>query len=241
MRLPAVRGMIDRRVLVNYRIDPECLATILPPPFEPQLVDGYGIAGICLIRLKQIRPLGCPAFLGFASENAAHRIAVSWPGANGPRTGVFVPRRDTSSRLNVWLGNRIFPSSQHLANFDVQETDTEYSITLRSVDGRARLHVDASIATDLPDDSVFPSMAAASEFFRCGCVGYSPCRDSAAFDGIELRTDHWHMEPLAVRQVQSSFFADRQTFPAGSVALDNALLMRAIDHQWHSCPQPLTC
>ena len=56
MRIPVMRGVIDRRILANYRVDPECLQRILPAPFRPQLVDGHGIAGICLIRLKQIRP-----------------------------------------------------------------------------------------------------------------------------------------------------------------------------------------
>ena len=75
MGLPTVRGVIDRRVLVNFRVDPERLAMVLPAPFRPQLFAGYGIAGICLIRLKQLRPRFLPAFTGLSSENAAHRIA----------------------------------------------------------------------------------------------------------------------------------------------------------------------
>ena len=76
MRIPVIRGLIDRRVLVNYRVDPEVLGKQLPAPFRPQLVRGYGIAGICLIRLKQIRPRFLPALCGIASENAAHRVAA---------------------------------------------------------------------------------------------------------------------------------------------------------------------
>ncbi len=35
MRIPAIRGVIDRRILVNYRVDPSVLAGLLPEPFRP--------------------------------------------------------------------------------------------------------------------------------------------------------------------------------------------------------------
>lgn len=105
MQIPVIQGVIDRRILVNYRIDPLILAQILPPPFEPKLVNGFGIAGICLIRLKEIRPKYFPGFLGLSSENAAHRIAVEWR-TNGLRQeGVYIPRRDTSSSRLVNQSN----------------------------------------------------------------------------------------------------------------------------------------
>ena len=53
MRLPAISGIIDRRILANYRIDPEVMAKALPSPFRPQLVNGWAIGGICLIRLTK--------------------------------------------------------------------------------------------------------------------------------------------------------------------------------------------
>jgi hypothetical protein len=46
MRLPVVRGVIDRRILVNYRVDPDVVARTLPPPFRPKLHRGYGLVGI---------------------------------------------------------------------------------------------------------------------------------------------------------------------------------------------------
>ena len=109
VRIPTIRGTIDRRILANFRVDPDVLAKILPSPFRPQTVNGFGIAGICLIRLKHIRPKGFPAWLGISSENAAHRIAVEWDADGELRSGVFIPRRDTSSILNAMAGGRIFP------------------------------------------------------------------------------------------------------------------------------------
>src|SRR6266511_567156 len=104
---PAMHGVIDRRILVNLRVSPASLQAILPFPFQPRLIRGWGMAGICLIRLKQIRPLGLSARFGISSENAAHRIAVKWEAEGRGQEGVYIPRRDTSSRINAFAGGRL--------------------------------------------------------------------------------------------------------------------------------------
>jgi hypothetical protein len=222
MRIPVVRGVIDRRILVNFRVDPDVLGRILPAPFRPKLVRGVGMAGVCLIRLKHIRPKPLPAFLGVASENAAHRIAVVWEQGGEELEGVYIPRRDTSSWLNALAGGRVFPGEHRHARF-----------ALDSDDGRTHLDVEGSIASELPRTSVFGSLAEASAFFERGSVGYSARAGPGVFDGLELRSFNWRVRPLAVRTVESSFFADRGLFPAGSVAFDCALAMHGIDHEWH--------
>ncbi len=233
MRIPIIRGLIDRRILVNFRVNADVLANLLPPPFRPQLVQGYGCAGICLIRLKSVRPRHLPAWLGIGSENAAHRIAVEWDEAGKTRCGVYIPRRDTSSLLNAFAGGRIFPGVHHRAKFTVAETAESLQIDMRSLDGSAHVHVEGRPAEQLPADSMFTSLDEASAFFAAGSLGYSPQGQPRAYDGLELRAFSWKVEPLQISRVVSSFFEDRQQFPAGSVTFDNALLMRGIDHEWH--------
>ena len=240
MRIPTIRGLIDRRVLVNFRVDPGVLARVCPSPFRPQIVNGFGIAGICLIRLKHIRPKCLPSFLGLSSENAAHRIAVEWDADDGTRGGVYVPRRDTSSFLNAFAGGRIFSSVQYRARFDVRETEDKYCIAMNSIDGSAYVAVDGQTTDALPNNSVFDTVEECSQFFQAGSLGYSPASSTSQFDGLELRAENWRVQPLHVTHVQSSFFDDRSIFPNGSVTFDNALLMRDIDHEWHS-RKPLCC
>jgi hypothetical protein len=234
MRIPTVRGLIDRRVLVNFRVAPEVLSCVCPSPFRPQLVNGFGIAGICLIRLKHMRPKLLPSFLGISSENAAHRIAVEWDADGGTQTGVFVPRRDTSSLLNAFAGGRVFPGVLNRARFEVRETENDYHIAMDSIDGSAHVAVNGRVAANMPEDSIFDTISDCSQFFEDGSLGYSPANATDQFDGLELRSVNWHVQPLAVTDVQSSFFDDSNIFPNGSVAFDNALLMRGIDHEWHS-------
>jgi uncharacterized protein YqjF (DUF2071 family) len=233
MRLPVITGLIRRRLLVNYRVDPAVMAGQLPPGFRPKLQRGHAIAGICLIRLEQIRPRGFPGFLGIRSENAAHRIAVEWDGADGStREGVFIPRRDTSSRLNHLAGGRLFPGEHHLADFDVKDDGQRIDMDIRARDGGMRVKVLARASKDFPAGSCFANLAESSAFFEGGCLGYSVTRDAGRLDGLRLRTDAWHVTPLAVETVESSYFAGSQRFPDGSVHFDHALLMRDIPHQW---------
>ena len=112
MQAPVVQGLIRRRILVNFRVDPEVIQDQLPPPFHPKLVGGWAIAGICLIRLEQLRPKGLLAAVGTSSENAAHRVAVTWKDASGGACeGVYIARRDTSSSLNALVGAASFRAS----------------------------------------------------------------------------------------------------------------------------------
>jgi len=236
MKMPVVQGIIERRLLVNYRVAPDALGGILPPPFRPKLVGGYAIAGICLIRLAGVRPRGLPAGLGLHSENAAHRIAVEWDADGATHEGVYIPRRDSDSRVNTLVGGRIFPGEHQRAAFIVHESDDYFDVALRSDDDRTRVAVRGRIVPSLPSGSVFPDIAEASAFFRRGAVGYSATSCPGEYDGLELRIAEWRVEALAVEHVASSFFDDATRFPAGAATFDCALVMRGVEHSWHALP-----
>jgi hypothetical protein len=234
MRIPIIRGVIDRRILVNYRVNPVVLARHLPSPFRPKLVGGMGMAGVCLIRLKHIRPRLFPSIVGIASENGAHRIAVEWDEGGRSCEGVFIPRRDSSSRLNALAGGRLFPGVHHHGVFQVEEHDDRYRIELTSDDRRTHLLVDGHLVDDVPSTSIFTSLTEASDFFERGSLGYSTTAVPGQFDGLELQSLNWQVQVLDVTRVESSFFDDRVLFPVGSVEFDCALLMRGIEHEWHA-------
>ena len=231
MKLDKLAGTIERRLLINYRVDPDIAADILPPPFKPALVGGYAIAGICLIQLR-VRPTWLPKPASFHSLNGAHRIAVTVPDGSA----VYIPRRDTNSRLNAVIGGRLFPGTHHLATITVQDLGDRLTMELTSRDGSTHVSVTAYAAGRLPEASVFGSVRHVSDFFEQGSLGYSDTPGGRSYDGLELRTSNWSVTPLAVEHVESTFFDDRTLFPVGAAELDNALLMRDIHHTWHRSP-----
>jgi hypothetical protein len=232
MRIPILRGVIDRRLLVNYRVDPDVLARLLPPPFEPLLVRGHGMVGICLIRLKQVRPRFVPAWLGIRSENAAHRAAVQWREGGEWKQGVFIRRRDTDSRLNAWAGGRMFPGEHHHARFNVAESADRVSVALQSDDGQVRVGVRGQVTSAWPASSIFASLEEASAFYRAGALGYSVTREDGVYQGLELRCRTWNVEALDVEEATSSYYDNAAIFPKRSIQYDCTLLM-GIAHEWH--------
>lgn len=232
MRGPRLSSVIERRLLVNYRVDPEIAAALLPASLRPQEINGWAVAGICLIRLGRVRPAWMPGAFGVRSENAAHRIAVEWDGPEGRRTGVYIPRRDSDSLIGVAAGGRLFPGRLRPAAFDVREAADDFSVSLTARDGATHVSVAARVAGRLTGSSLFAQLSEASAFFRDGSVGFSPAGNGENLDGVELHAGEWRVEPLEIRRVTSSFFDDPERFPRGSATLDCALLMRDLSVTW---------
>lgn len=235
MRTMALRSMVERRLLVNYRVDPEYAATQLPPGFRPQTVKGWAVAGICLLRLGQVRPSILPGTRwGLRSENAAHRYAVEWDTPTGPATGVYIRRRDSGSLLNVLAGGRIFPGQHGRAAFEVVETGTTMHVRYTTADRSTEVDVAGTIQPDgwWHGSELFDSFTSASDFFRRAPDGYSP-RRHGGFDGIRLYCDDWRLRPFAVERAVSSVY---DAYPAGTATLDCALVMTDVSARWRSLP-----
>ncbi|MBI1332057.1 MAG: hypothetical protein GC165_04165 [Armatimonadetes bacterium] len=234
--LDTITGTIARRILLNYRIDPIVAQEILPKGFRPLLYHRYAIGGVCLIRFEGLRPNFLPFWLGATSENAAFRYAVEWEHDGEPKTGVYIPRRESNSALNRALGGRVFPGLFHRSRFDVEESDTAIRIQVESQDDEHEIDLTVAYDTDFCSTSVFPDLQSASEFFLQGAVGYSATNDDQRFQGIELESHEWVVEPLRIEHAHSTYFDDPVRFPPGSIELDCALLMRNIRHSWHTLP-----
>ncbi len=171
MRLPTIQGVIRRRILANFRVDPKVMQRQLPSRFTPKLHEGFAVAGICLIRLEHMRPMLMPEIIGLNSENAAHRVAVLWDDDGITREGVFISRRDTNSQLNHLLGGRIFPGEHHQASFSVAESESEIKFSMKSADAAVKVEIEGELADELPSTSIFSSLAEASSFFEGGAPG----------------------------------------------------------------------
>lgn len=231
MRLPTIHGYIDRRILVNFTADPDAVSKIIPTPFRPKIYKDKAIVGICLIRLKNIKLKGLPDFVGVSSENGAHRIAVEWNEDGETKEGVYIPRRDTSLRLNTVLGGRIFPGKHYLAKFNVKEGDGKYHVDFTSSDN-TEISIDAKETNYFDPNSIFQTLENVSDFFEKGGVGYSP--NGNKFEGLKLQVYAWQVRPLEVTNVHSSFYENTDLFPKGSIQFDNALLMTRVEHEWKS-------
>lgn len=231
MKIPSLVGTIDRRILVNFRAELSVLRDFLPQPFEPLSVHGYGIVGICFFQLKDLRIKGIPPLLGFRSENAAHRISIQWEENGKRKTGVYIPRRDTSSVLNALAGGRVFSGAHRLAKFQVKEHAQTFEVAFQGKDGTS-FYINAQESSHFPMGSLFKTLDRASAYFRKGNIAYAPRYKREIFDGLELHIPDWEVQALRVNEVRTGFFEDLHHFPKGSIFFDHALLMKNRKHEW---------
>ncbi|MGW4891223.1 DUF2071 domain-containing protein [Kitasatospora sp. NPDC004240] len=229
-------SVVERRLLVNYRVDPGIAAGLLPATLRPQLVNGHAVAGICLLRIGAARPSWAPRAVGLRSENVAHRVAVEWDGPDGVESGVYISRRETGSRINAWAGGRLFPGEHGRADFSVEETADELRVAFASRHDGTRADVTVEVTDELRGSELFADLAEASAFFRAGAKGYSPAAGGCRLDGMELSAEDWRVEAGRVREARSSFFDDTRRFPPGTAVLDCALVMRDLPARWRPLP-----
>lgn len=230
---PTLQGIIARRILVNFRADPETVQAHVPSPLRLATIDDRAVVGVCLVRLENLSIKGFPALFTLSSENMAHRVAVQYRDGSHWRNGVFIWRRDTNHTLTQALGGRIFPGVQHGATFRVSESENGISLRVETRHGLADVSLRASIASQWPGSSIFGNLSEASRFFREGDCGYSCALDGRRLEGMRLHVPRWEMSPLAVELIDAAFFGSTGMLADGSVEFDSAFVMRRLPHEWH--------
>jgi hypothetical protein len=220
-------GIMARRLLVNWRITPHAAQAALPPNVRPALINGYAVAGLCLVRLEQLRPTGLPAILGLSSENVAARIGIEFDSPTGTQKSVFIFHRDTASPVNYALAHHIGFGLHNYAPIHVTEKKTRLQIKMKGT--WQSFNVDLSDTQRHPGNSAFSSLDNAKDFFRGSEVGYSPSKIPNLYHGAKLRLHSWQLDPMIIHHAYSSFID--ALFP-NAATLDSAFVMRNIPHTW---------
>jgi len=231
--LPVLEGIIARRILLNFRVDPDIVQPLIPPPLEVEHYSGFAIVGVCLIRLEQLRPKGMPSVLGVSSENMAHRIAIRYPGEDGMKPGVFIWRRETDQKMVELFGGRLFPGVHGGAKFVVGDAPDRLQMSVTTPGKEADVTFAARRRRGWQSGSVFASVNQASEFFQKGDCGFSCSLQGDRVEGLRLKMLRWEMEPLDIKAQHCSFYNNPSRFPESSVTFDSALLIRGLPHEWH--------
>jgi hypothetical protein len=233
MQLPRIEGIIKRRILINYQVDPDIISKHLPQKFSPKIINGKAIIGICLIRLEQIRPKFFPLKVGIKSENVAHRIAVNWTDELGNRKdGVYIFRRDSNSLLNTVFGGRLFPGEHNRAIFKINETPDYIDMLIKSTDQKVKIHIKGLFEDGELNNSIFQSIDQMSDFFKSGSNGYSPVTGKNCYQGMCLIPLKWNFRILKKESLEVSYFKDVLRLGDDQLVFDSLVLMKDIPHEW---------
>lgn len=221
---PAVRGVVQSRILVNYRVGLDALDTVLAEPFRAREVGetGKGLGTVCITTVEDARPEFVPVSVGVSIEMATHRVYAKVEG--GGEHCVYVPWRGVSSGFQAFLLGSLLPTEYERADFRKEKTDTARRIRVDcGVDlvGVAFYETDRE---DVNDDSVFYSVESASTFLCEAGVEYSMTGD--VYTGIETCPEHADLEPVGVADVRSNYFGKL------GCEFDSAFRMAEVEHAW---------
>jgi len=221
---PAVRGVAESRLLVNYCVDVGTLDTVLSEPFRGREVgeSGMGIGNICLTKVKDARPRFAPGFLGMPVEVATHRIYAKIEGKG--EHCVYVPRRDVSSGFHAFVMGSLLPTEFSSGEFRKEVKGEETKIQVDCGNEVVGVVFDDTERDEVDEDSVFYSLESASVFLCEGGVEYALSGD--VYSGVEPCPQEHELKPVEVKDERSSYFGKI------GAEFDSAFMMEEVEHVW---------
>ena len=236
LSIPVI-GVIGRRLLVNATVDADLVRPLLPPgvtasPPGPA-GDGRALVGICLLRVRDLRPAGLPTALGRSFDGFAHRIAVT-RGDGSP--GVHIVRRETADRLARAVGGRLFPGTH--GAIDVEPMADDLRVEARGRGGPA-LVVD--VVDEPPPSGSTPSVLgdddAASRFFAAATEATSPSRRTGRYEALHMDAAPFSVRAVRVREVVLDRLAwALGNLPPSALRFDSAFLVRDVPVRFLPAP-----
>lgn len=93
---------------LNYAVEPERLARLLPAPLEPEVFHGSAWVQVLMSSLRDMRPQGVSPLLGVCFYQVSYRAAVRYRNANGDwRRGGYFVRSETNDPVMRRVGNTL--------------------------------------------------------------------------------------------------------------------------------------
>ncbi|MDP5170606.1 MAG: DUF2071 domain-containing protein [Bacteroidia bacterium] len=231
-RLTQATGILEDMVLLNFRTDAEVLRRLLPQPFEPRLVDGFGLVGILLFRM---RDLECETTMGLPSppsEHVLYRIAVSWQQGARTHHGMYILRHEVNAKLPIQQRRRgLFPVAGRPVRWIRRPWAGSFEWTIKTKN-RLRLKVGGKFSKKFPGESVFESLDNASDFFARERSVVAPRYQKSIFTSTHFLPLHWSIKPLHIHTLQTDFSQLENLFPKGMIFFDSGLIWPQMPCRW---------
>jgi len=237
--LTAVHTCWVEAVCINYAVERGALATLLPPPLEPEIHKGSGWIQILMSSLRDLRPQGLPALFGVCFYQVSYRAAVRYRSVDGAwRRGGFFVRSETNHPVMRAVGNA-------LAEFKFHDFGAAQMTMLRE-GHRLALGVDPE--PDFPGGrlvGVFDTRPLAEP--PPGSVWYSldelqeplvECYDALGVDGeggylyiLTIDRDPWNARWVSPVELYSEYF-ESQALGSGVARLDSVVHLTECRYRW---------
>jgi uncharacterized protein YqjF (DUF2071 family) len=235
MRFPkhvfAVQTVFRRCLLVNFAVDPDELASVLPAHVEPDVVGGEAYLSVVVGEMENMRPAGVPRLLGFTYDQIVYRAVVRC----GDERGVHFLRSDADSRTMTALGNLMSFFRFHRSDIVVRARDgfLDLDVVTTSPVG-ADIHATYSIgspAAALPSSSAFDSLDQAKAWLVELFAAFHHTPGNDWIDVVRIKRGEWDLRVVTDERATYDFM--HAGHPFTKARLDSVLLAGDVPYHWY--------
>jgi uncharacterized protein YqjF (DUF2071 family) len=220
---------------INYSVDPDALAPLLPAPLEPEIWHGRAWVQLLMSSLRGMRPQGLAGALGVDFYQASYRAAVQLRDRDGRvRRGGFFVRSETNDAIMRAVGNRLREFSFHefgLATMAlVRDRDALVAaIDAKSPHGAVVGTFDTRPGHGAPKTSAWRSL---DELFEplVECYDAFGIADDHLYT-LTIERGPWDARFAEVKELYAEYF-DTGALGGGAARLDSVLHVPRCAYRW---------
>jgi len=216
--------------LVNFGMEPDLLASLLPSPITPDVHNNEAFLSIVISDLRDMRPTFLPKGLGFNFAQIVYRAIVT---CNGER-GVHFLRSDADNRIMCLTGNLFSFFHFNHAKISYFRNQDQHCIDVKTRDGVADISAEYGIqksTNETPASSVFSSLEDAKHFFAELYVAFSTLPGYTT--AVRIDRTNWDVSFVSDKKATYSFMNGSSYFPKGSTRLDSIFYVEDLFYHWH--------
>lgn len=207
----AVEAHFDVSIVLTFALPKEQLLHRIPPCFELDLhKDTWGFLAVALVKTRQLRPKGFPAFLGNDFFLIGYRIFVRYTTSKGKRLrGLYILESATNKKKMERLGSLFTRYNYNTVDIKLDEHANGSSVSSNS--GKLFLDYDRpDTMVDLPVNSPFADWKEARKYAGPLPFTFSFLETERKVLLVEGVRMNWNPRPVKVNQHRIGMLDDWQ-------------------------------
>lgn len=225
----AVEAFFESSLVLTYALPVSVLEPLIPPQLELDIFqDQWAFIAIAIVKTRNLRPKGFPAFMGNDFVLTGYRVFVRYTNSEGKRLrGLYILKSETDSKKMEFFGN-LFTHYSYTTT-DISITGEDDMVTVRSVASGLNITVDTGAEAALPAGSPFADWKEARRFAGPLPFTFTCNEHSGEVLIIEGVRENWMPVPVSVLHSEAGFL---NTPALQGALLANAFIIRQIPYYW---------
>jgi hypothetical protein len=225
----AVEAFFETSVVLTYALPVERLQPLLPACLKPDsFKDQWGFIAIALVKTKNLRPKGFPAFSGKDFILAGFRVFVRYESKAGKKLrGLYILKSETNKKLMSRAGNFFTRYNYDFTDISWEKTDAKQCIA--SENSGFNIAINTEGEAELPPGSPFSDWKEARKFAGPLPFTFTWLEKENKLLIVEGVRENWQPLPVQVLHADIPFLRE---IGFGDAILANAFMIENIPYWW---------